>query len=348
MPALHTQKRKRFGSFCVLMIASAAVHAAETTKPNPALDGYATAAKMIDIGAGHRLNLRCSGQGSTTVLLESGATADSMAWFKVQPTLTTFARTCSYDRAGLGFSDGGEMPRDVDAAASDLHALLGAAHIKTPIILVGHSLGTNIARRFADRYPAELSGMVLLDPPEQNAAEFSAAYAKDEADSLPARLAFVAACEKGAEQGELEHPPETLKSCLRGPDPAFSKKLNTAIHTNHLRPVFWQTLASIFATNPALLGKPVAADEHHGALPLIVLTADETYVDAPEPIRKALEAAREKTHHDIVATSTHGERTQIMHSSHEIPSDQPDAVVDAVKKMIAQIASNIAANKITR
>ena len=345
MPALHPQKRNRFGSLCVLLIVSAAAHAADTTQPNLALDSYATAAKMIDIGAGHRLNMRCSGQGASTVMLESGATADSMAWFKVQPKIATFARVCSYDRAGLGFSDGGVMPRDVDAAASDLHALLGAAHIKTPIILVGHSLGTNIARRFADRYPSELSGLVLLDPPEQNAAEFSADYAKDEAGSLPARLVFVAACEKAAEKGELEHPPEALKSCLRGPDPAFSKKLNTAIHTNHLRPVFWQTLASIFATNLALLNKPISADEHHGALPLIVLSADETYADAPEPIRNALEAAREKTHHDIVATSSHGERIQVVHSSHEILNDRPDAVVDAVKKMIAQIALNISADK---
>ncbi|QBB69736.1 alpha/beta hydrolase [Pseudolysobacter antarcticus] len=334
MPAIHTQKRNPFGSFCALLAVCVTAHAAGAEQPGVALDIYATASKMIDIGTGHRLNLRCSGQGTTTVMLESGATADSMAWFKVQPKLATFTRACSYDRAGLGFSDGGVMPRDVDAAATDLHALLDAAHIKRPIILVGHSLGTNIARRFADRYPTELSGLALLDPPEQNVAEFSADYAKDEAESLPARLAFVSACEKAAEKGELKHPPEALKSCLRDSDPAFSKKLNAAIHANHLRPVFWQTLASIFATNPALLDKPVAADEHHGALPLMVLSADETYADAPAPMRKALEAAREKTHHDIVATSTRGERVRITHSSHEIPNDQPDAVVEAVKKMI--------------
>ncbi len=63
----------------MLLIVSAAVQAADTAKPNPTLDSYATAAKMFDIGVGHRLNLRCSGQGTTTVVLKSGAIADSMA-----------------------------------------------------------------------------------------------------------------------------------------------------------------------------------------------------------------------------------------------------------------------------
>src|SRR5688572_33443005 len=93
--------------------------------PDLTLDVYAQPARLVGIGGGRRLNLRCSGpQAATrTVLLEAGFGGDSMAWARVQPLLAKQARVCSYDRAGYGFSDGGPLPRSVDTEVSDLHAL---------------------------------------------------------------------------------------------------------------------------------------------------------------------------------------------------------------------------------
>ncbi len=82
----------------------------------------------------------------------------------VQPRVEKFARVCSYDRAGLGFSDPGPMPRDASAITSDLHALLHAAHIPGPYVLVAHSAGELYAQVYAGRYRSEVAGMVLVDP----------------------------------------------------------------------------------------------------------------------------------------------------------------------------------------
>src|SRR3954454_13473056 len=125
--------------------------AAEPTRED-SLAIYARPATLVDVGDGRKLNLRCSGEGAPVVMLESGATADSMAWHKVQPSIAKGTRVCAYDRAGFGFSDDGPLPRDLDADAKDLHALIHAAKIATPVVLVGHSLGTNIVRRYAEEY----------------------------------------------------------------------------------------------------------------------------------------------------------------------------------------------------
>src|SRR5262245_42938993 len=107
----------------VFALASAAL-AAETKAPapDPALESYAKPAQLVDVG-GRKLNLRCSGSGAPAVILESGASADSLAWYVVQPRIAKTNKVCSYDRAGFGFSDDGPLPRDVDANAADLHAL---------------------------------------------------------------------------------------------------------------------------------------------------------------------------------------------------------------------------------
>src|SRR6185312_10208214 len=106
--------------FCAALLCAFGAHA---QVPDHSLDVYATPGKLVAIGDGRHLNLRCSGAGSPTVVLESGNVADSMAWAKVQPQIAKFTRVCSYDRAGMGFSDGGPMPRNVDSNADDLYAL---------------------------------------------------------------------------------------------------------------------------------------------------------------------------------------------------------------------------------
>lgn len=327
------------------LLASNGADAVGPPTPDRALDMYAKPATLVDIGNGRHLNLRCTGDGTPTVLLESGAIADSMTWSKVQPLVAHSTRVCSYDRAGYGFSDAGPLPRNVDAAVTDLHALASAAHLAEPMILVGHSLGSNIVRRYAQRFPSEVSGLVLVDPPPQHIAEFSADWVKTDDAMRAAGLAFYRACEKGAQNGQLDAPPPALKACLRGPDPAYSKALNAAIHKNKSRPAFWQTVISVTEANGALFAEPVSATEKYDALPLIVLTADAAYAEVPRADQKTLEAAQDATHTRIVATSTRGKRIHVAGASHDVQIDHPDAVASAVAKMMKQVASTQAAKR---
>jgi pimeloyl-ACP methyl ester carboxylesterase len=321
-----------------------AVAAETAVKPSPnlSLDVYAKPARLVDIG-GRKINLRCAGKGAPTVMLEAGAVSDSLTWHKVQPLVAKFATVCSYDRAGFGFSDEGPMPRGLDAEADDLHALIHAGGFKTPVLLVGHSRGTNIARRYADKYAADLSAMVLLDPPGQHLEEFSPAMAKEEEEERVGGIAAMKKCEIGAEKGQLENPPAELAKCLRGPNPEYSATLNAAQHAIKLRPPFWRTLISVCETN-TLYSEQVSPKENHGALPLLVLTPDSAFEDAPPEARKALDDEREKTQKLILATSSRSERILVAHSSHDVQFDQPEAVVDAIRKA-AQLAGDSSKKK---
>ena len=119
--------------------------------------------RLVPIGGGRTLYLRCQGTGSPTVILEAGFGASRDAWSAVQPALGETTRTCAYDRAGLGTSL--PMPGVHDAAdeVADLGRLLQAAHIPPPYVLTGHSYGGLLVRLFAAAHPGETAGVVLVD-----------------------------------------------------------------------------------------------------------------------------------------------------------------------------------------
>jgi pimeloyl-ACP methyl ester carboxylesterase len=123
---------------------------------------YSPPGKLVDVG-GYRLHLNCIGKSGTTIVLISGAGDFSFDWGLVQSGVSRFARVCSYDRAGLAWSDSGPTPRTMRQDAYELHTLLKAARIKAPYVLVGHSIGGLIARVYAGQYPDEVVGMVLVD-----------------------------------------------------------------------------------------------------------------------------------------------------------------------------------------
>jgi pimeloyl-ACP methyl ester carboxylesterase len=127
---------------------------------------YPPPGRMVDIG-GRRLHLmeRVSGPA---VVFESGISATCLSWTQVRGEVERFARACTYDRAGLGWSDAwsdpAKPPRTTSAVVNDLHALLEAAQIPKPYILVGHSFGGLVVRAYAAKYPGEVAGLVLVDP----------------------------------------------------------------------------------------------------------------------------------------------------------------------------------------
>ena len=125
---------------------------AADAKANPA------PGKMVDVG-GYRLHLNCTGTGSPTVVVESGWGEFSASWGWVQPEVAKTTRICTYDRAGMGWSDVSPNPRTAREFAKDLHTLLANANETGPYLLVGHSLGGYTVLVYAHDYPEEVSGI---------------------------------------------------------------------------------------------------------------------------------------------------------------------------------------------
>lgn len=123
---------------------------------------YPPLGKRVDVGS-HRLHINCMGEGSPTVIMESGLGGSSLDWSLVQPRVAKFTRVCTYDRAGFGWSDPGPKPRTSQQIVKELHMLLVNADIEGPYVLVGHSLGGLHVRLYATQYPDDVVGMVLVD-----------------------------------------------------------------------------------------------------------------------------------------------------------------------------------------
>ena len=126
--------------------------------------------RLFDVG-GYKMHIDCVGEGSPTVILESGLGDTYVSWRKVQPQIAQFSRVCSYDRAGLGYSESTSRPRTSKVMAQELHSLLQAAAVAPPYVLVGHSMGGFTVRLYASLYRNEVAGMVLVDashPDQEN------------------------------------------------------------------------------------------------------------------------------------------------------------------------------------
>jgi pimeloyl-ACP methyl ester carboxylesterase len=118
--------------------------------------------QLVDIG-GHPLHQQCTGTGSPTVVLEPGAGAMSSDLGWITPAVARNTRVCVYDRAGRGWSESADTVQDGTQIATDLHTLLRRGHVPGPYVLAGHSFGGLYVLAFANRYPDEVAGLVLVD-----------------------------------------------------------------------------------------------------------------------------------------------------------------------------------------
>ena len=118
--------------------------------------------RLIDVG-GRKLHLDCSGKGSPAIVLEAGGGAYAIDWAMVQPRIAETTRVCSYDRAGLGWSDPGPEDETVEQTVGDLHKLLSAAGEKGPYILVGASVGGAFIRAYQRSFPGDVAALVFTN-----------------------------------------------------------------------------------------------------------------------------------------------------------------------------------------
>jgi pimeloyl-ACP methyl ester carboxylesterase len=118
--------------------------------------------QMIDVG-GRKLDCCVYGKRSPTVVLVSGLETPQVYWNPVVPELAAKATVVTYDRAGVGKSEIGDLPAHGEQSAKDLHVLLTKLAVPKPYILVGHSLGGMIGRLFASMYPDDVGGLILED-----------------------------------------------------------------------------------------------------------------------------------------------------------------------------------------
>ena len=126
---------------------------------------YPALGEMVDMG-GYDLHLYCTGEagGAPSVVMDSGLGGTVLDWQLVQPEVAKFARVCTYDRAGMGWSDPRDQPRTSQQIVKELHTLLGnAGVVEGPYVLVGHSFGGTNMQVYASHYPDEVAGMVLVD-----------------------------------------------------------------------------------------------------------------------------------------------------------------------------------------
>lgn len=281
---------------------------------------------------GRRLNFRCSGHGSPTVILEGGYAATSLAWTRVRTQVEKTNRVCTYDRAGYGFSDPGPLPRDGAAIARDLDRGLRAAKIGGPFIVVGHSAGALYVRLFSNRRRLEVIGMVLVDPSvEHQDTRFAETFGPGAGGVAPIRLK-AARCLEAAEGKLLPSTEPALQRCVAAPRPEQPASVNAARLAESLRPATWRTQVSeLDSLWPATSDQISAGRQSYGDLPIIVLSADGTYASAPPAQQLWLQL-----HEELAAKSTRGVHRVVANSSHMLMNEHPQAVADAIAEIAAE------------
>jgi pimeloyl-ACP methyl ester carboxylesterase len=273
---------------------------------------YPPPGQMVDVG-GYRMHINCSGSGSPTVVIESGWGDMSASWGWVQPEVAKTTRICTYDRAGMGWSESSPQPRTAREFAKELHTLLEKANEPGPYVLVGHSMGGYTVRVYAHDYPQEVAGVVFVDP-QNLSVSVTAAPApapKPGGFSLPALMARVGLSRLLADPlGANENLPEGDKQAYT----AYAVTSRDA-----------QTLTDeLIGMSEG--GAQARAVTTLGALPLIVLSRGKD-MDADSAASQAR----------YLQLSTNSEHLIAENSGHSIMIEQPEAAVAAILKMVGQV-----------
>lgn len=319
---------------------------AVSQSPNPWLDQlYAVPQTLVKIGRRRRLNLLIAGEGSPTVIFAAGLNGTSLHWTRIQPAIGTKTRTVAFDKAGLGFSDPGPLPRTASAVVEDLRSALKTADIAPPYVLVGHSAGGPQMRLFAFRYPREVVGMVMVDSSsEYQDRRMDQAKGDHEIETQRRKLLRIySRMARLARTGGLTPGTPDYDLAVGPPMPTVTPAVWNALKTQRLSPGYWRAQRSESAASNTTSSDQVAAarkalgDTPLGDMPLIVLTAGKNAVPRGEETAAAAEARHatwRAMHDEIAALSARGERRTV-DARHGIQMEKPQVVIGAVEEVLA-------------
>jgi pimeloyl-ACP methyl ester carboxylesterase len=286
---------------------------------------------------GKRMRLNCTGAGSPTIVLDSGLGWDSLEWSGVQPVLAKSTRVCSYDRPGFGLSEQQPGPRDANHIAGELHALLGAAGVSGPIVLMGHSIAGMYIREYATQYPKQVAGLVFVDSstPLQNR---DVRLNTGQGAGMPlweSILQMRAAAIVGYPR---------LKGDCAKPDAAVDATLDrdTAAKIGEdLCHVHYKAVQAEYDSFDAS-GLETVHTGPFGDMPILVMSQDTTMqFSSSNPTAREREFASvwNDLQENLKNLSTHGRRIIAQGSGHNITLERPDVIEREVPRFIEEIRS---------
>lgn len=277
---------------------------------------------------GRTMRLQCRGSGSPIILLEAGGGESGLMWAAVQKPLSRTTTTCSYDRAGMGWSSSATSMRDADSIAKELHALLQAANIQGSLVLVGASRGGLYIRDFASHFPAQVTGLVFVDsstPLQQDDPVYKAVNGRRQVsrwDLLLNQGAFVLGL------------PRLFGAC----DPSFTDvdKKDAALraasecHQSFNTDTREQDALEASGTETVHTG--------FGRTPVLVISHDPA-TELREGMPPALETVTERWQENMMTLSSCGHRVVVLGSGHRITDIRPQVVTQAVSTFITKLKS---------
>jgi pimeloyl-ACP methyl ester carboxylesterase len=315
--SLHNWSRRAIIYPVLALLVLAAVGGGyETIREAMDESAYAMPGRLVDVG-GYELHISCTGSGSPTVILEAGLgqpAAMMSGW--IQPGVAADTQVCVYDRAGMGWSELADTPRDGVAIATDLHTLLDRAEIDGPYVLAGHSSGGVYVQVFAAQYPDEVAGMVLLDSQPPDAIANLPGYAAEYDGIRRSTALFPSVARLGV--GRLAYP-------AAGSD---------------LPPAVWAEARALLCTGrhnrgyrDAAVGLKAALTQAQaltslGDKPLIVLTAAEDAHAGWLPLQEKM-----------AGLSTNSVQRVIQDASHDSVIDDEDDAANAIDAILDVVAS---------
>lgn len=316
------------------------------TVSNPWLDQhYATPQTRVKLGRRRRLNLLVAGEGAPTVIFAAGMNGTTLHWARVQRAIAARTRTVAFDKAGLGFSDPGPLPRTAAAVVADLRAALEAARIAPPYVLVGHSAGGPQMRLFAFLHPREVVGMVMVDSSSEH---------QDRRLAGPGEVRRIGPQRRKLLRDYLRLERLARAVALAPGTPEYDQAVGPPMRTvtpavwgahvaQRLSPGFWRALRSESAAfNTTSSDQLVAArralgDRPLGDIPLIVLTAGknaEPRGDESAASAERRHAVWRSMHDEIAALSSRGERRTV-DAGHSIQIEKAEVVIAAIEEVLA-------------